>query len=323
MSWVANRQTTRLEDIAYCMLGIFDVNMPLLYGEGTKAFFRLQQQIIANSDDESIFAWTSESSDVGGMLADSPQHFANSGNIMAFSVRPEERLPYKWTNKGLELHLNEGDALLNAEHFGFFNYNPFGRDEVAVTLGCWRCNDNASTETSSKVRLSKLIRDKVVKIQLKRQGATWQRVRCNELLLAKQFDGGYQVPGMPVMRRQYFVSQKPLEITHQKHTLPGAPLQGIVVAMGKSYYDWAHDTIAPYFDTELSGLEKVTTSTKALLYAPVLRQMAKAGLGFASLPEPLKEATKVVQDAYVEKHALDTGDKEQLKQQLLTFVEGL
>ncbi|KAE9371714.1 HET-domain-containing protein, partial [Stipitochalara longipes BDJ] len=41
MSWAARRRTTRLEDTAYCLLGLFDVNMPLLYGEGTKAFRRL------------------------------------------------------------------------------------------------------------------------------------------------------------------------------------------------------------------------------------------------------------------------------------------
>ena len=58
MSWVSNRTTTRPEDIAYCMLGIFDVNMPLIYGEGSKAFSRLQEEIIKVSDDHSIFAWT-------------------------------------------------------------------------------------------------------------------------------------------------------------------------------------------------------------------------------------------------------------------------
>ena len=57
MSWVSNRQTTRDEDIAYCMIGIFDINMPMLYGEGMKAFTRLQEQILANFDDDSIFAW--------------------------------------------------------------------------------------------------------------------------------------------------------------------------------------------------------------------------------------------------------------------------
>jgi hypothetical protein len=41
MSWAANRETTRTEDVAYCLMGIFDVNMPLLYGEGNKAFIRL------------------------------------------------------------------------------------------------------------------------------------------------------------------------------------------------------------------------------------------------------------------------------------------
>ncbi|KAI1613042.1 heterokaryon incompatibility protein-domain-containing protein [Exophiala viscosa] len=36
MSWVSHRQTTRIEDMAYCMLGLFDVHMPLIYGEGRK-----------------------------------------------------------------------------------------------------------------------------------------------------------------------------------------------------------------------------------------------------------------------------------------------
>ncbi|KAF8857863.1 HET-domain-containing protein, partial [Acephala macrosclerotiorum] len=58
MSWAAGRNTTRLEDEAYCLMGLFDVNMPLLYGEGRKAFSRLQQEILKQSDDPSIFAWS-------------------------------------------------------------------------------------------------------------------------------------------------------------------------------------------------------------------------------------------------------------------------
>ncbi|KAK5126007.1 hypothetical protein LTR85_011362 [Meristemomyces frigidus] len=46
MSWVSRRVTTKYEDMAYCLLGIFDVNMPLLYGEGKKAFMRPQLEII-------------------------------------------------------------------------------------------------------------------------------------------------------------------------------------------------------------------------------------------------------------------------------------
>ncbi|KXT11545.1 hypothetical protein AC579_10323 [Pseudocercospora musae] len=55
MSWAATRETTRPEDIAYYLLGIFDVNIPLLYGEGgEKAFRRLQEAIMRSSTDHSI-----------------------------------------------------------------------------------------------------------------------------------------------------------------------------------------------------------------------------------------------------------------------------
>ncbi|KAH9213242.1 heterokaryon incompatibility protein-domain-containing protein, partial [Leptodontidium sp. 2 PMI_412] len=57
MSWASKRKTKRVEDQAYCLLGIFNVNMPPLYGEGQKAFERLQLEILKTSDDESIFAW--------------------------------------------------------------------------------------------------------------------------------------------------------------------------------------------------------------------------------------------------------------------------
>ncbi|KAJ4387021.1 hypothetical protein N0V85_007815 [Neurospora sp. IMI 360204] len=57
MLWASTRETTRPEDRAYCLLGIFEVNMPLIYGEGDNAFRRLQEEIIKRSTDSSIFAW--------------------------------------------------------------------------------------------------------------------------------------------------------------------------------------------------------------------------------------------------------------------------
>lgn len=56
MSWATNRRTTREEDLAYCLLGIFGINMPLLYGEGSKAFLRLQDEIIKMSNDQTLLA---------------------------------------------------------------------------------------------------------------------------------------------------------------------------------------------------------------------------------------------------------------------------
>ncbi|KAI0446088.1 heterokaryon incompatibility protein-domain-containing protein [Xylaria telfairii] len=86
MSWAAGRNTTRVEDQAYCLLGIFDVNMPLLYGEEEKAFRRLQYEIIGRTADLSIFAWCVPRPEVArdkeqrvycGILAASPDAFAN------------------------------------------------------------------------------------------------------------------------------------------------------------------------------------------------------------------------------------------------------
>ena len=57
MSWASERATTRVEDQAYALLGIFDINMPTLYGEGTRAFRRLQEEILKRIPDQSLFAW--------------------------------------------------------------------------------------------------------------------------------------------------------------------------------------------------------------------------------------------------------------------------
>ncbi|KAH9208360.1 heterokaryon incompatibility protein-domain-containing protein, partial [Leptodontidium sp. 2 PMI_412] len=57
MCWASKRETTRLEDEAYCLFGIFGVKMPLLYGEGGNAFVRLQEEILKLSADQSLFAW--------------------------------------------------------------------------------------------------------------------------------------------------------------------------------------------------------------------------------------------------------------------------
>lgn len=57
MSCAANRKTTRTEDGGYCPLGLFNIHMPLLYGEGSHAFLRPQQEVILKHEDETVFAW--------------------------------------------------------------------------------------------------------------------------------------------------------------------------------------------------------------------------------------------------------------------------
>jgi hypothetical protein len=106
MSWAAKRETTRTEDVAYCLLGIFDVNMPLLYGEGEKAFIRLQEEIMKASDDHTLFLWTDPQRPrytMAGFLADSPARFQYSGDFQARHTATS--LPYSMTNKGLSITL--------------------------------------------------------------------------------------------------------------------------------------------------------------------------------------------------------------------------
>ncbi|KAK3943377.1 heterokaryon incompatibility protein-domain-containing protein, partial [Diplogelasinospora grovesii] len=112
MSWLSRRVTTRPEDMAYCMLGIFDVNLPLLYGEGLeKGFIRLQEAILSTSEDESIFAWHANIDDIDsrpwwGLLATKPACFANSGEYaLSRYATKREGHPTVITNRGMSVEL--------------------------------------------------------------------------------------------------------------------------------------------------------------------------------------------------------------------------
>ena len=92
MFWASHRVTTREEDRSYSLFGIFDIAAPLIYGEGSKSFIRLQEEIMKTSNDESVFAWISRPAEVfrpytdrmppeGNMLAMSPADFSDSNDI--------------------------------------------------------------------------------------------------------------------------------------------------------------------------------------------------------------------------------------------------
>jgi hypothetical protein len=119
LSWAVKRVTSRREDQAYCLLGLFEINMPLLYGEGGRAFERLQKEIIRSSNDESIFVWDTGpvlERHPGRVLADSPHDFRTSylqredrgkyGRLHGIS-----RAPFAITNQGLEFRVPKRLAL--------------------------------------------------------------------------------------------------------------------------------------------------------------------------------------------------------------------
>ncbi|KAI1401940.1 HET-domain-containing protein [Hypoxylon fuscum] len=114
MSWAAKRETTRIEDMAYCLMGLFDVNMPLLYGEGDKAFRRLQLEIIQQSSDQTIFAWgfdlslkdTEAEDDEIAVLAKSPSDFVNCGKVVPCQpLQPSQTVSFVKVKTGVLLEL--------------------------------------------------------------------------------------------------------------------------------------------------------------------------------------------------------------------------
>ncbi|KAK4646760.1 hypothetical protein QC761_0046080 [Podospora bellae-mahoneyi] len=64
LSWASKRQTTKIEDRAYSMMGLLGVHMPLLYGEGKNAFVRLQHELIRLFNDETVLLWTTRKGSV-------------------------------------------------------------------------------------------------------------------------------------------------------------------------------------------------------------------------------------------------------------------
>ncbi|KAK0129725.1 hypothetical protein ONS96_000285 [Cadophora gregata f. sp. sojae] len=122
MSWASKRTTTRTEDIAYSLLGIFGVNMPMLYGEGEKAFIRLQEEIMKHSNDHSLFAWSVEGEGYRGLLAKSPASFQQSYDVVP-SFNKLSHVPYFVTNFGLSITLA---------------FIPWAMDTYFVALDCER-----------------------------------------------------------------------------------------------------------------------------------------------------------------------------------------
>jgi hypothetical protein len=141
--WASRRKTTREEDIAYCLLGLVGINMPMLYGEGQRAFYRLQLEILKQSNDHTIFAWDYTISSPHGypfgrhstaVLAPSPSYFLNSRGIQPIRApRSTETLTFAVTNNGLKIRLPVVETDTN-EFVAFLHCENHNGDNVGVRL---------------------------------------------------------------------------------------------------------------------------------------------------------------------------------------------
>ena len=86
--------------------------MPLLYGERTKAFQRLQEEIMKTSADHTLFSWGREPGTLArdgfearGLLASGPYDFVNCKDVCQFSPNKRKLSPYTMTNTGIQICL--------------------------------------------------------------------------------------------------------------------------------------------------------------------------------------------------------------------------
>jgi len=88
MVWASKRETTRVEDMAYCLVGIFGVTLSIVYGEGRRAFYRLQLEIMRHINDNALFIWQGQPSVYNSMFAAAPDcFFATAWDSLFFAQR--------------------------------------------------------------------------------------------------------------------------------------------------------------------------------------------------------------------------------------------
>ncbi|KIJ19671.1 hypothetical protein PAXINDRAFT_166749 [Paxillus involutus ATCC 200175] len=131
MTWASQRRTTKIEDAAYSLIGIFNVTIPIAYGEGGWAFHRLMEAILQRSGEFGILAWAGSPSPYSDALPGSPASYGALGHSKARRLYPRreqdgqplltEILPLAITNDGLQVDLLVVDV------------------EISIRCGCERC----------------------------------------------------------------------------------------------------------------------------------------------------------------------------------------
>ena len=81
----SRRETTYVEDTAYSLFGIFNVAIPAMYGEGTRAVGRFLEQVLTGSGDVTILAWTGTENDYNSCL---PEDLSVYDEVMAPHIPP-------------------------------------------------------------------------------------------------------------------------------------------------------------------------------------------------------------------------------------------
>ncbi|KAK4450895.1 heterokaryon incompatibility protein-domain-containing protein [Podospora aff. communis PSN243] len=137
LSWASLRTTTRPEDAAYCLMGLFDIHMPLIYGEGgEKAFSRLQAEILsAVSGDFSLFV-----RDLWPALAGTNIYYDQDQDMLAQASKDED-------------HGNDY-ASLDLDSWNFLSCQPLAASPTEFSNMSKATDDGTTVSSYSDIRLN-------------------------------------------------------------------------------------------------------------------------------------------------------------------------
>jgi hypothetical protein len=146
-------------------MGLFNVFMPMLYGEGSRAFTRLQEEIMKESEDYTIFAWKASfmSGNHRGLLAHSPDEFLGGASVISRKYETEHKPehPPTLTSRGLLIdlpllseHSNSKDNKYMA-WVGSLKQNKILSEEGAI-LCVWLQSTSSTPQTFVRVSPGKL-----------------------------------------------------------------------------------------------------------------------------------------------------------------------
>lgn len=197
MSWAARRETTKEEDMAYSLFGIFNLHLPVQYGEGKAAFLRLQDALIAKND-ESLFAWKMPLEGPGseiqiipdtmvdlgpdewGLLAPSPKWYEHCGTMTIQHKKNvmRQRGGFTRTPQGISGPISKRNHYVTAVLTGLTVVGaiPFQiwlavrqRTTLKYTLNCWEPNE-AGSMRAVRLHLRPVRRDPPMWIRTASQG---------------------------------------------------------------------------------------------------------------------------------------------------------
>jgi ankyrin repeat protein len=180
MSWAAERKTSRIEDEAYCLMGIFDINMPLIYGERENAFIRLQEEIMKISDDHSLFAWQS-TDNRGGCLAASVASFRNSSSIVQSNSSELSDNPPIVSSRGIHLDVRFmssgpgrlGFAILNCcEQGSQDDFIAIHLRDLSLTMKHF---ERTRSEEFAQSQASQYLRYPIRRVCIQKKRIKWER----------------------------------------------------------------------------------------------------------------------------------------------------